>query len=72
MRGTAPEFAIEDQKQYLSIKAAEISWPLRIPSRGYADLLHKLPFRREDCAKPPASPVKGVRCAPMNAKTMRP
>ena len=31
MRGTAPEFAIEDQKKYLSIKAAEISSPLRIP-----------------------------------------
>ena len=64
MRGTAPEFAIADAKNYLSSKAAEISSPLRIPPHGYADLLHKLPSCVKTAAEPPASAVKGVPLLP--------
>jgi hypothetical protein len=34
MRGTAPEFAIEDLKNYLFIKPAEIHSSLRIPPQA--------------------------------------
>jgi hypothetical protein len=51
MRGTAPEFAIEHPKKIISrSKRLKFRRPFAYLSRGYADLLHKLPFLREECA----------------------